>query len=66
MPRSTVDTGDRYQPSTYDVHVRRAAKHFGIDPAQVTEEQRRVGKTLNYWEYYDTILPGNPVEVKIR
>ena len=35
-----------------DLHTKRAAEEFGIDPADVTEQQRQVGKTLNFVELY--------------
>lgn len=37
-------------PVQYDLHTRRAAKHFGIEPQDITPAQRLVGKTLNYYE----------------
>ena len=35
-----------------DVHTERAALVFGVKPAEVTAEQRKYGKSLNYMELY--------------
>lgn len=35
-----------------DYHVQRASKHFNIPEDEVTPEQRRVGKSLNFYDIY--------------
>lgn len=37
-----------------DLHRKKAAEIFGIPESEVTPEQRRYGKTVNYSEIYST------------
>lgn len=41
----------------YDEHTKRAAAIFGIKPEDVTPEQRKAGKSLNFGEMYGKFPP---------
>lgn len=40
--------------NTYDIHTMKASEHFSVPPEQVTSEQRRAGKQLNFMKLYGT------------
>ncbi len=43
-----------------DVHRLTAARIFSVKPEDVTPEQRKYAKTVNYFAHYAQIFPGKP------